>query len=108
MNYTRLQVVCDPEFSEILTAEIAEAGFDTFMETANGFEAFGENFDSSWLESIKEKYAHVTPLQFTEDQIEKQNWNKEWEKNVEPIFVEDKTLVRAEFHQIEKKVPYEI
>ena len=29
MYYTKLQVVCDPEFSEILMAEIAEAGFDT-------------------------------------------------------------------------------
>jgi len=108
MQYTRLQVVCDSEFSEILMAEIAEAGFDTFMETTDGFEAFAENFDASWLESIKEKYKHVAPLRFTEEQIEKQNWNKEWEKNVEPIFVDDKILVRAEFHQIEKKFPYEI
>ena len=47
MYSTRLQVVCDPEFSEILMAEIAEAGFDTFMETEKGFEAYveGGNFD---------------------------------------------------------------
>src|SRR5882762_4264578 len=98
MHYTQLRVVCDPGFSEILMAEIAEAGFDTFLETDDGFEAFAENFDSKWLESIKEKYKHVSPLEFSENQIEKQNWNKEWEKNVEPIFVEDQVLVRAEFH----------
>ncbi len=39
MYYTRLQIICDPEFSEILMAEIAETGFDTFMETEQGFEA---------------------------------------------------------------------
>jgi ribosomal protein L11 methyltransferase len=103
-------VVCDPEFSEILMAEIAEAGFDTFLETEKGFEAFaeGEKFDPEWVDSIKEKYNHVSPLLFFRDQVQKQNWNEEWEKNVEPIFVEDQCLVRAEFHKIEKKYPYEI
>jgi len=110
MYYTRLQVVCHPEFSEILMAEIAEADFDTFMETENGFEAYaeGEKFNASAIESIKGKYNHVSPLLFSLDKIEKQNWNEEWEKNVEPIFVEDKCVVRAEFHKIEKKFPYEI
>jgi ribosomal protein L11 methyltransferase len=108
--YTRLQVVCDPEFSEILMAEIAEAGFDTFMETEQGFEAFteGEKFNSDLVNSIREKYKHVSPLLFFRDKVQKQNWNVEWEKNVEPIFVEDQCLVRAEFHQIERKYPYEI
>jgi ribosomal protein L11 methyltransferase len=108
MNYTRLQVICDSEFSEILTAEIAEAGFDTFMETAEGFEAFAEKFDAQLVGEIKEKYKFVSPLVFTFDKIKKENWNKTWEKNVEPIFVEDQILVRAEFHKIKEKFPYEI
>jgi ribosomal protein L11 methyltransferase len=110
MFYTRLQVICDPDFSEILMAEIAEAGFDTFMETEQGFEAYteGESFDLALLEEIKEKYKSVSPLLFYQDKVQKQNWNEEWEKNVEPIFVDDRCLVRAGFHQIEKKYPYEI
>jgi len=110
MYYTRLQVVCDPEFCEILMAEIAEAGFDTFMETEKGFEAFveGEKFNAALMDLIKEKYSHVSPLIFFQDRVQKQNWNEEWEKNVEPIFVEDQCLVRADFHKIEKKYLYEI
>ena len=42
MYYTRLQVICNSDFAEILMAEIAEAGFDTFMETDKGFEAYVE------------------------------------------------------------------
>lgn len=108
--YSRLQVTCNPEYSEILMAEIAEAGFDTFMETKTGFEAFveGKAFDEKQLQEIKEKYAHVSPLTFQFDELEKQNWNEEWEKNVEPIIVDDKCLVRAAFHKIDKKYPYEI
>jgi ribosomal protein L11 methyltransferase len=110
MYYVRLQVICDPDFSEILMAEIAEAGFDTFMETEKGFEAYAEEhkLDASLLEEIKEKYKAVNPLLFFQDKVQKQNWNEEWEKNVDPIFVDDQCLVRAEFHKIEKKFPYEI
>ena len=110
MYYTRLQVVCDPDFSEILMAEIADAGFDTFMETEKGFEAYVEEkkFDAQQLDEIKKKYNAVNPLLFYWDLIQKQNWNEQWEKSLEPIIVDDRCLIRAEFHKIEKKYPYEI
>lgn len=108
--YTRLKVVCDPDFSEILMAEIAEAGFDTFMETEGGFEAYGEENHShrNQLLVIKGKYAHVQPLLFYEDRVQKRNWNKEWEKHVDPVVVEGKCLIRAAFHKVAEKYPYEI
>ncbi|HRI79024.1 MAG TPA: 50S ribosomal protein L11 methyltransferase [Cyclobacteriaceae bacterium] len=110
MFFTRLKVITSADFAEILMAEVAEAGFDTFMENENGFEAYGEEarIDHALLESIRTKYAHVQPLLFFTDKIKKQNWNKEWEKNVEPIIVEDQCLIRASFHNIPKKYPYEI
>lgn len=110
MFYTRLQVVCDPDFSEILMAEIGEAGFDSFLETEKGFEAYTENekFDAQQLSFVQKKYQHVNPLLFFQDQIQKKNWNEEWEKNLQPIVVDDQCLIRAEFHKVEKKYPYEI
>ena len=110
MYYTRLQVTCQEEFSEILMAELSEAGFDTFMETDNGFEAYAEEekFDAATVAFIREKYDQHTPLTFLFDRIEKKNWNEEWEKNYEPINVEDKCLIRAEFHKPDKQYPYEI
>ena len=110
MYHTRLHVTCHPDFSEILMAEIAEAGFDTFLEIDDGFEAYAEqdNFDQHLLDEIKQKYIQVKPLVFASDRIQKQNWNEEWEKSLQPIIVDDRVLIRAEFHQIEKKYPYEI
>lgn len=91
-------------------AEVAEAGFETFMEIENGFEAYVENdrYDAAQLNHIQTKYEHVSPLTFQLDKIQKQNWNEAWEKTLEPIIVDDKCLVRAEFHKIIKKYPYEI
>ncbi len=108
--YTKLQVVCDPAYSEILMAEIAEAGFDTFMETDSGFEAYAEEDKAAKkeIEAIQQKYSHVKPLLLLFERVEKQNWNEEWEKNVDPIIVEDTVLVKAAFHQLDRKFPIEI
>jgi ribosomal protein L11 methyltransferase len=110
MFYTRPQVTCVPEFTELLIAEMSAAGFDSFMETENGFEAYVEleNYDKEQFDAIKEKYSLQTPVVFTEDRIQKQNWNEDWEKSYQPILVDDKCLIRAHFHQPEKTYPYEI
>jgi ribosomal protein L11 methyltransferase len=110
MYYTRLQVSCDPAFSEILMAEIAEAGFDTFMETDSGFEAFTESdgYDEKRLIEIREQYLPQTSVIYGFDKIEKRNWNEDWEKSYQPILVDDKCLIRANFHIPEKQYPYEI
>lgn len=110
MYYSRLQVTCDPGFSELIMAEIGEAGFDTFMETEKGFEAYVEmeHYDKEQVEAIKEKYSALTALDFYFDRIEKQNWNEAWEKSYAPIIVEDRCLIRASFHKPEKEYPYEI
>jgi ribosomal protein L11 methyltransferase len=109
MYHTRLQVNCDQEYAEILMAEIAEAGFDTFLETENGFEAYVEmeKFEKDQIESIKKKYAEQILL-LHQDRIEKQNWNEQWEKSYDPIVVEGKCLIRADFHKISEKYPYEL
>ena len=110
MFHTRLQVICDSEFSEILQAEIAEAGFDTFMEIENGFEAYAEqeNFNKEMLHEILQKYKAVTPITHYQDTIEKRNWNEEWEKNYEPVVVADQVIIRASFHQPANTYPYDV
>ncbi|HYC85206.1 MAG TPA: 50S ribosomal protein L11 methyltransferase [Chryseosolibacter sp.] len=110
MHYTRLQVKCLPEYAEILMAELAEIGFETFMETENGFEAYVEDdrYEKDLLQSIKAKYLLHTDLHFSFDRIEKKNWNEEWERSYEPIIVDDRCLIRAEFHKPEKFYPYEV
>ncbi|RZK62601.1 MAG: 50S ribosomal protein L11 methyltransferase, partial [Pedobacter sp.] len=37
-----------------------------------------------------------------------ENWNEEWEKNFEPLVIDDKCYVRATFHQPRPEFPYEI
>src|SRR5690606_6097713 len=61
------------------------------------------------IEEIVERYREVvSPLSFTIEEVERKNWNEEWEKNYDPIIVSDSCVVRASFHNIEKRYPYEI
>jgi ribosomal protein L11 methyltransferase len=108
--YTKLVVECDQDFSEILMAELAELGFDTFLENEKGFEAYveDERYDKQGLQEVRTKYEEYTRLHFSFEKVEKKNWNEEWEKNYEPIIVDNRCLIRASFHQIEKQYPYEI
>lgn len=110
MYHTCLLVTCNTEFSEILMAELGEANFDTFLENENGFEAYVEEdkFDKQLVEEIREKYISATPLVFSFSVIPKKNWNEAWEKSYTPIVVEDKCLIRANFHHPDKRYPYEI
>jgi ribosomal protein L11 methyltransferase len=110
MFHTRLLVKCQADVSDMLIAELSEAGFDTFMETDEGFEAYveEEKYDAGLVTTIRDRYNELSALTFSFDRIAKKNWNEEWEKNYEPINVDDRCLIRAEFHQQERKYPYEI
>ena len=111
MFYTRIIVRCATDFTDILTAELAEAGFDAFIETADGFEGFAEgmNYDEQMVENIWHRYAEQQPsLAFEFEKIEKRNWNEEWEKSYEPVIVGGQCIIRAEFHPPKETYPYEI
>ena len=40
MYYTQLIATCNPDFTEIIMAELLEAGFSSFLETETGFEGY--------------------------------------------------------------------
>jgi ribosomal protein L11 methyltransferase len=91
-------------------AEIGQIGFESFLETDKGFEAYVEleNYDKDQLKAIKDKYSQQTTVVFYQDRIQKQNWNEEWEKSYQPIIVDGKCLIRADFHKIEEKYQHEL
>jgi len=86
---------------EILIAELGHAGFESFVETEEGVTAYIQKAD--WHEEILE-HIHILNSQefeisFTSEDIEQTNWNAEWEKNFNPIVVDNRVTVRAPFHE---------
>ena len=86
--------------TEILIAELGYAGFESFVETETGVTAYIQK--EEWRKNILEDIYVLTNNEFkityTFDEIEQVNWNSEWEKNFNPIIVDNLCSVRAPFH----------
>ncbi len=88
--------------TEILIAELGDAGFESFVEYDEGVTAYIQKAD--WnafiLENIHILNSDEFEITYEFNEIEQTNWNEEWEKNFEPIVVDNLVTVRAPFHEI--------
>lgn len=87
--------------SEILVAELAECGFESFVDSDRGLLAYiQENlWNESVLEDVNILQSPEFDISYTFKTIEQVNWNEEWEKNFDPIVIDSVCTVRAPFHQ---------
>lgn len=86
-------------FNQILIAELAELGFESFEESGHGVSAYvPENIEVSEydLNMILENFGTKASLekQFIKDQ----NWNETWEKDFPVVTIGKRCIVRAPFH----------
>lgn len=110
MNYIELQVQISPDYTDILMAELAEIGFESFVETDEGLNAYiiESDFEEQAIKELVAKYEPQTAIVYELSSLEKRNWNAEWERDYEPIEVADQVRVRASFHQPEARFRYDI
>ncbi|AKD57949.1 50S ribosomal protein L11 methyltransferase [Spirosoma radiotolerans] len=107
MNYSELQLRLSPDYTDILTAELAELGYESFVETDEGLNAYiiEAAFNEQAVQELIGKYAAQTAIAYEVNSLEKRNWNAEWERSYEPIEVgvgpESSVRVRASFHTSE-------
>jgi len=86
--------------TEILVAELGEVGFESFVENEEGVIAYIQQVD--WNENLLDDIFVLNSEEFSisyeMEVIEQTNWNSEWEKNFNPIQVDDLVSIRAPFH----------
>mgnify|MGYP001617885136 CR=1 FL=1 len=49
------------------------------------------------IQNLREQFPDIG-FSFSQEEIKKQNWNKQWEKNFTPVLIEDLCCIRASFH----------
>ncbi|WP_026463335.1 50S ribosomal protein L11 methyltransferase [Adhaeribacter aquaticus] len=110
MNFIEVTIYSPEELNDILTAELGQIGYDTFMETEEGLNAYitEDIFSEEDLKVVLEKYSVENSLTYAIQEIEKKNWNEEWEKNFEPLLIANICSVRASFHPKPDHVAYDI
>ncbi|MGM9509747.1 50S ribosomal protein L11 methyltransferase [Larkinella sp. GY13] len=110
MNYTELQLTLAADYTDIFMAELGALGFESFVETDEGLNAYisESDFDETAVQSVIDKYANQTAIAYQINSLEKKNWNEEWERNYQPIDVQDRIRVRASFHEPDAGFQYDI
>lgn len=95
------------EETDKLIALLSEQGFDGFVEEEDMLTAFIPelNFNQEEFEKVLSKFSIVS---YTKSDIENINWNKKWESEFEPVYVDKFVAIRAHFHKPVKDVQHEI
>jgi ribosomal protein L11 methyltransferase len=86
--------------TEILIAELGNAGFESFVESEEGVTAYIQKTEwrTNILEDIFVLNSDEFSIEYKYNEVAQTNWNAEWEKNFEPIQVDDLVSIRAPFH----------
>jgi len=113
LNYYEFSFSVNTEedfYQDLLINALGEAGFDTFEETPNGFNAFipAHLFNQEELDNALMPYQEMFDFSYEKQLIPQKNWNELWESNFEPLIISDKCYVRATFHEPHPEYPYEI
>ncbi len=114
MDYYKITIEITP-FEEwlrdILVAQLGEIGFDSFMETESGTEAFipVNNFNEADFEFVLDSFQDDFMFSTGKELIKSRNWNEEWEKNYfKPLVINNECVIRAPFHTDFPKAKFEI
>ncbi len=87
--------------TEILIAELGNAGFESFVESEDGVTAYiqKKEWNASILDDIFVLNSEEFSIEYNQNEVAQTNWNSEWEKNFEAIQVDDLVSIRAPFHE---------
>jgi len=115
MDYLELKTSLTPNTEtnrDIITALLAEIGFEGFAESDSGLNAYitEKLFSQEALDGVFENLSfYGITAQYELDRIISRNWNEEWEKNYfQPIIIQDKVIIHSSFHKDIPSLPYDI
>ena len=106
----RFTLVPRDPWADVLASELGEAGFSMFEDTDEGILAYAakEDFDKTAFEQVGVLSNPLVECQYTVEEIEKQNWNEEWEKNFDPVEIPGFLRISAPFHPVKEGFTHQI
>lgn len=93
---------------DILISNLADIGFESFVDTQEGFLAYiiTEDFsETKLIECLKDSNYHG---HYQSKVIPPQNWNALWESQFEPIEIGREVYIRAPFHDASPGFKYDL
>jgi ribosomal protein L11 methyltransferase len=114
MQYIQIDFSIEPfedYIPDLLAAELGEIGFESFVTTEWGLEAYinSDLFTESKLIDLLSDFVIDASIEYKITKIESQNWNEEWEKHYfQPIVIGEDCVIHSSFHKDIPKAKYDI
>ena len=114
MNFIQVNFSIEPHeeyLSDVLASELGELGFDSFLPTYNGLEAFipANLYNEVKLNELLSNFIFEATIEYNAIKVETINWNEEWEKHYfEPIIIDNECVIHSSFHKDIPKLKYDI
>jgi ribosomal protein L11 methyltransferase len=109
MSYTHYSLTITPAEpgTDILIAMLSDIGFESFEVNEAGCDAYIQTeLENEAL--VKELHFDDFTFSYERKEIPKINWNEEWEKNFNPVCVDDLVCIRAHFHEKSVEAKHDI
>ena len=113
MKYTEYKITCipDEESSEIIVAELADLGFESFSEYSETEKAVSAYLPANQADREAQVAEYLGEAGYPYERTEIRddtNWNAVWESNFEPILIEGRCYIRAPFHEKRDDVEHQV
>jgi ribosomal protein L11 methyltransferase len=94
---------------ELMPFRLEKIGYEGFNESAGLLLAYisSEAFNADTLIELLQEH-HLSSDCFTITELPDKNWNEEWERNFQPVVIDNKCYIRAPFHKPDPLFPIEI
>ena len=104
-DYTRVKFTVSPNeevATDVLAALLADVGFESFQPEEDGMSAYAPQalYDADTVASVVATFPlDGYEITYTDEFIEGEDWNAEWEKNYfQPIVLDDRCVIHSTFH----------
>jgi ribosomal protein L11 methyltransferase len=115
MNYYELKITINPNTEitrDVLSALLADIGFESFVESEIGLEAFVPEklySEKAVIEALENFPLEDVSIRYEAEFIADRDWNEEWEKNsFQPIIVDNSLVIHSSLHTDIPALEYEI
>ena len=103
-DYTKVRIEaypCNETITDLLASFLADGDYETFEPDDSGLNAYvrKDKYNPEFIEEIINDFPIATSLSYSKEEIEGEDWNREWEHNYfKPIVIGNRLVVRSSFH----------
>lgn len=114
MQYIQVQFSCDPNtevLTDVLSAQLGEIGFESFVTIETGLEAYipMPDFSPGKVDQLLSDFPLEAEITYSYHEMEDKDWNEEWEKHYfQPVVIDDLLCIHSSFHKLDRAFKYTI